>query len=60
MIEKTNEAAIQLVKEAEVILLPGNSNEEWATEWLRTNNIDVPDFPGRSLHRICKKSGPNL
>jgi hypothetical protein len=39
------------VKAAETILLPKNSNEEGATQWLRDAGFDVPDFPGRSLHR---------
>lgn len=43
-------AAINRVKAAELILLPKNSNEEGATQWLRDNGFDVPDFPGRSLH----------
>jgi len=42
---------IERVKAAGTILLPKNSNEEGATAWLRANGIDVPDFPGRSLHQ---------
>lgn len=42
--------SIERVKAADTILLPKNSNEEGATAWLRANGIDVPDFPGRSLH----------
>lgn len=47
----TEISPLERVKAAETILLPKNSNEEGAIAWLRTNDIDVPDFPGRSLHQ---------
>lgn len=50
MMKKYEADAIDRVKAAEVILLPKNSNEEGATQWLRDRDFDVPDFPGRSLH----------
>jgi hypothetical protein len=52
---KNNIAAIRRVKDAEVILLPKNSNEEGATAWLQANGFDVPDFPGRSVHRAKRR-----
>lgn len=46
----TENAALERIAAAELILLPKNSNEEGATRWLREMGFDVPDFPGRSLH----------
>lgn len=51
VMEDLNIEAIARAKAAETILLPKNSNEEGATQWLRESGFDVPDFPGRSLHR---------
>ena len=50
MLELNLEATAR-VRSAETILLPKNSNEEGATQWLRVNGFDVPNFPGRSVHR---------
>jgi len=46
---------VDRVKAASSVLLPKNSNEEGATGWLRNNGFDVPDFPGRSLHRTERR-----
>lgn len=45
-----NIEATARVRAAETILLPKNSNEGGAVNWLRNTGFDVPDFPGRSLH----------